>query len=75
MGFVVVTPHFTPDNLLVDRKGRRYKVDPLGPMKTVKPSGGKVRIGYGDGTKVVGFKFVPVAPVVDPLADSMGPWA
>ena len=75
MGFVIVSPHKTPDDLLVDRRGKRFYVAPLGPMKDVRPKGGMVRVGYVD---VLGgpvrFRSVPLAPVFDPLADSMGPW-
>lgn len=65
IGFVRVTPHKSPVDF--GRPG------PLGPMKTVRPSGGKVRIGFGDGTRVLGHRSVSLAPVFDPLAISMTP--
>lgn len=66
MGSIVVLPHKSADA----HKGYG------GPLVTKVPSlksGGKVRIGYGDGTKVLGFKVVSLAPVFDPDAVSMVP--
>ena len=72
MGSIVVSPHI-PSPAALARWGRP---DPLGPMKTRKPSGGKVRIGSADFVGgPVSFRFAPVAPVFDPAADSMGPWS
>jgi len=74
-GFVVVTPHVSAPNLTYRGKVIPFAPGPLGPMKTVRPTNvGKVRVGYvdrlGDRPR---FRFVPIAPAFDPLADSMVP--
>lgn len=65
-GRLVVVPHVSPSDY---SGGPAIRWTPAVSRTNV----GKVRIGFGDGVVNLGHRYVPIAPVFDPLADSMVP--